>query len=64
MRKSIICLGLLFLILPIRLLGYLDPGSGSYVFQILISVALGSLFAIKVFWKNLKNFFRGLVKKK
>ncbi len=40
---------------------YLDPGTGSYVFQILIAFVVGGLFAIKIFWSKiiiyLKNLF-------
>lgn len=36
---------------------YLDPGTGSYIFQILIATFAGAIFAIKMFWNNLKTFF-------
>jgi len=38
---------------------YIDPGTGSYVFQMIIAGALGSLFAIKMFWKRITGFFMG-----
>jgi len=34
---------------------YLDPGTGSYVFQVLVGTVLGGLFFLKAFWKNIKN---------
>jgi len=37
--------------------GYIDPGTGSYLLQLLIAGVLGSLFAIKVYWGKLKAFF-------
>lgn len=36
---------------------YIDPGSGSYLIQILAALFLGSLFTIKTFWYRIKNFF-------
>ena len=36
---------------------YLDPGSGSYIIQILIGTLLGGFFAIKVYWRRLKAYF-------
>lgn len=36
---------------------YLDPGSGSYIIQILIGTLLGGFFAIKVYWRRLKSYF-------
>ena len=36
---------------------YLDPGSGSYLLQLLIAGALGGLFALRMFWGRIKGFF-------
>lgn len=36
---------------------YLDPGSGSYLLQLLIAGALGFAFAIKMFWGQIRGFF-------
>jgi len=33
---------------------YLDPGTGSYIFQILIAVFAGALFGIKIYWRRVK----------
>jgi hypothetical protein len=37
---------------------YLDPGSGSFILQILIATLVGSLFLIKVYWKKLTGLFK------
>ena len=37
---------------------YIDPGTGSYLFQLLIGGALGGMVAIKLYWKDIVNFFR------
>jgi hypothetical protein len=36
---------------------YLDPGSGSFVFQILISALLGAAVVLKTSWRRLRDFF-------
>ena len=36
---------------------YLDPGTGSYIFQILISGLVGALFMLKVFWGRIVGLF-------
>jgi hypothetical protein len=36
---------------------YLDPGSGSFILQVLVAALLGGGFAIKVYWKNIKKWF-------
>lgn len=45
---------------PGRALAYLDPGTGSYLFQILIAALVGGLFAIKLFWGRISAFLSGL----
>jgi hypothetical protein len=54
-----IILGLL--IYPSKAYAYLDPGTGSYVLQLLIASAIGALFALKMFWKRVSTFFKNLV---
>jgi hypothetical protein len=36
---------------------YVDPGSGSYIIQIIIATVLGVGFYIKAFWHQLRSFF-------
>jgi hypothetical protein len=53
----------LLLISPIMVqlaYGYLDPGTGSYILQLLVGGLLGGLFAIGVFWKKVVTFVKRL----
>lgn len=55
---------LITLIVPlIGVRPYLDPGSGSFILQILIATLVGSLFLIKAYWKKLKTFFKKIFSK-
>lgn len=36
---------------------YLDPGTGSYSFQMLLAIGLAAAFIIKLNWKRLKSKF-------
>jgi hypothetical protein len=36
---------------------YLDPGSGSFLVQLLIAGIVGAGFLIKVYWKKIKSLF-------
>jgi hypothetical protein len=38
---------------------YLDPGSGSFILQLILAALLGSLFVFKSYWKKIINFLRG-----
>jgi len=50
--------------IPLRTtVSYLDPGSGSFILQILIATLVGGLFVIKMYWKRITGFFRNLFSK-
>lgn len=36
---------------------YVDPGSGSYLVQMIIAAVLGVLFYFKTIWWSIKSFF-------
>jgi hypothetical protein len=59
-----IAAGLFGLIFPQIAFAYLDPGTGSYILQMLIAGLLGILFAIKVFWTRIRIFLSNLFSKK
>ena len=69
MLKSKIFYGL-FLIVAFQFIlsqnafAYLDPGTGSYVFQVLVAAFIGGLFTIKIFWQKIKKFFSNLFSRK
>ena len=42
---------------------YLDPGTMSYMLQVLMMVFIGGIVAIKTFWQNIKSFFSRIFKK-
>lgn len=37
---------------------YLDPGSGSFILQILIASLMGGLLALKIYWRKITAFFK------
>jgi len=39
---------------------YLDPGSGSFILQLLLAALVGGAFIIKTYWKKSTGFFRKL----
>lgn len=43
---------------------YLDPGTGSYILQIVIASVAAVFVGIKVFWNHIKNFIFGFFFKK
>ncbi len=44
-------------VFPAATYAYIDPGTGSYVFQLVIAGMLSVLLSIKIFWRNIKKFF-------
>lgn len=68
MRKVIIN-GLFFvsvymLVVPQKAHAYLDPGTGSYILQIAAAALFGSLFALKVWWRQITHFVSGIFGRK
>ncbi len=43
---------------------YLDPGSGSFLIQLVIAGLVGVGFIVKVYWKKIKGLFSRTVAKK
>jgi hypothetical protein len=37
---------------------YLDPGSGSYIFQLFMATVFGAIFLLKRYFNNIKNFLK------
>ncbi len=37
---------------------YLDPGSGSFILQLLLATLLGGAFILKTYWRRITGFFR------
>ena len=35
---------------------YLDPGSGSFLFQLIVGALLSGLFAIKIYFRKIKKY--------
>lgn len=62
--KCIPLLAVFGLLFPVYSYGYIDPGTGSYIFQILIAAFVAVSFAIKVYWQKIKKFAGRLFGKK
>lgn len=43
--------------LPFTAHGYIDPGTGSYLVQILIAVFAGGAVVVRTFWASIKSIF-------
>lgn len=50
-------LGIQFLSIPLSVLAYIDPGTGSIILQALVATAVGAAIAVKLFWHRLLKFF-------
>ncbi len=40
-----------------QMLLYLDPGSGSFIIQMLLAGILGAGVAVRIYWKKIKSLF-------
>ncbi len=56
---------LLYFLTSVQLVyGYLDPGSGSYILQLIIGGGLAAIYTLKVYWKSVARFSKRLFSKK
>jgi hypothetical protein len=61
LRSSLVTIMFLYFVFLENASAYLDPGTGSYFFQLFVAAMLGCAFTIKLFWSrirdSLKRFF-------
>jgi len=49
---------------PKNLHAYLEPGTVSYIFQVILASVIGGLYGLKVYWKRIKAYFQHSASKK
>lgn len=55
-KMALILFGIVYLIFPQTIFAYLDPGTGSYILQIVLAAIVGAAFTIKLYWTKVKSF--------
>ncbi len=63
-KMMFIILGLFYLVFPQAAYAYLDPGTGSYILQIILAVLAGLALTIKIYWTKVRAFFVNLFSKR
>lgn len=61
-KSSVLVIGAAVVLLglcPATAHAYIDPGTGSFIFQGIIAAVVGLGFAVKVFWKRIVALFTG-----
>jgi len=59
LRKGFMLVLLFVLLINTRsVYGYLDPGTGSYVIQIILAAILSLGVGVRIFWSKIKRFFK------
>jgi hypothetical protein len=61
--KKYIFLLIVFLFYANSAQAYLDPGTGSFILQMLVAGLLGGLFTLKIYWRKIKSFFTNIFTK-
>lgn len=63
-KKVLIVIGVMLTLFPNMLSAYVDPGTGSYMIQIILAAIVGAAFTIKMYWIKIKNFLSKLFSRK
>jgi hypothetical protein len=58
--KILTVLSIFYSVFPKPVYAYIDLGSGSYFFQLILGALLGIGFAIKIYWKKIKSSLANL----
>ena len=61
--RSIVLLSLLVLVAA-TVTSYIDPSSGSFIFQLVVGAFVGAALAVKVFWRRLRAFVGAKISRK
>lgn len=61
LRALTLLIALSLFIFPQSTYAYINPGTGSYIIQVIIAALVGGLFVIKIFWNKVKKLFHDLV---
>ncbi|MEW6710482.1 MAG: hypothetical protein AB1403_11720 [Candidatus Riflebacteria bacterium] len=57
---NLLILGVLYLVVMASpAYAYLDPGTGSFIIQMLVAGIAGALFVLKTYWQKFTGFFTG-----
>ncbi|GAH84215.1 unnamed protein product [marine sediment metagenome] len=56
-RTTVILAALFVLVLTRQAYGYIDPGTGSFILQVLLASLLGTAVAVKMFWRQIVGYF-------
>ena len=60
LRRVLVVFVLFYLLFPQAAHAYIDPGTGSFLLQILIAALVGTALSVKIFWNKVKNLFKKL----
>jgi len=55
---------IIFLLLTLPAYAYIDPGTGSFLIQVIISMLVSAVIGIKLFWTRIKLKFKALFGRK
>lgn len=61
--KLILSLIVVFFVMVSNCHAYLDPGSGSFLFQFVLAIVFGVLYYFKSIIKRIKNIFKNIFSK-
>lgn len=54
-KTFFVIINALIIVEPFYSRAYLDPGTGSYIFQIILALFVGASFTARVWWRKLKD---------
>jgi hypothetical protein len=62
MYRTALAALMLLLMTPADALAYVDPGTGSYIFQLVIAGGLAAIYTVRRYWQSLTTAVRALAR--
>jgi hypothetical protein len=62
--RILVMVGVLLLVLARDSFAYVDPGTGSYILQLIMAGLLAAAFTLKSYWRNIAAFLSRLISRK
>jgi hypothetical protein len=60
LRNAILWSAVLLVVVVQNAHAYVDPGTGSYIVQLILAGLLGAAVAVRIYWKKIKASIRNL----
>lgn len=64
LRTFLFLIAIFLFVVPTKAHAYLDPGTGSYLLQVMLALFFGGVYAVSTWWRQIKTGISNLFSRK